>query len=83
MCAEIHRDSWRWPAVFHWLQETGKVNSAEMYRTFNCGIGMVLVVGPDEAEKTLGLLRAAGESAWRLGTVREHDGKAGRVRYVG
>ena len=83
MCAEINRDSWRWPAVFHWLQETGKVNSAEMYRTFNCGIGMVLVVGPDEAEKTLGLLRAAGESAWRLGTVREHDGKAGRVRYMG
>ena len=83
MCAEINRDSWRWPAVFHWLQETGKVNSAEMYRTFNCGIGMALVVGPDEAEKTLGLLRAAGESAWRLGTVREHDGKAGRVRYMG
>ncbi len=83
MCAEINRDSWRWPALFHWLQETGKVNSAEMYRIFNCGIGMVLVVGPDEAEKTLGLLRAAGESAWRLGTIREHDGKAGRVRYAG
>ena len=83
MCAEINRDSWRWPAVFHWLQETGKVNSAEMYRTFNCGIGMVLVVGPDEAEKTLGLLQAAGESAWRLGTIRERDGKAGRVRYLG
>ena len=83
MCAEINRDSWRWPAVFHWLQETGKVNSAEMYRTFNCGIGMALVVGPDEAEKTLGLLRAAGESAWRLGRVREHDGKAGRMRYLG
>ena len=83
MCAEINRDSWRWPAVFHWLQETGKVNSAEMYRTFNCGIGMVLVVGPDEAEKALGLLRAAGESAWRLGTVREHDGISGRVRYMG
>lgn len=83
MCAEINRDSWRWPAVFHWLQETGKVNSAEMYRTFNCGIGMALVVGPDEAEKTLGLLRAAGESAWRLGRVREHDGRSGRVRYMG
>ena len=83
MCAEINRDSWRWPAVFHWLQETGKVNSAEMYRTFNCGIGMALVVGPDEAEKALGLLRAAGESAWRLGTIREHDGISGRVRYVG
>ena len=77
--AEIDRDSWRWPDIFHWLQKTGKVEAKEMYRTFNCGIGMVLVVGPGEAEKTLGLLRATGEPAWRLGTIREHDGKAGRV----
>ena len=80
--AEINLDSWRWPAIFRWLQETGKVKTAEMYRTFNCGIGMVLIVGPDEAEKTLGLLQAEGEAAWRLGTIRENDGKAGRVRYV-
>ena len=82
VCAEIRRDSWRWPPIFHWLQDAGKVNTAEMYRTFNCGIGMVLVVSPGEAEKTLGLLRTVGEPAWRLGTIREHDGKAGRVRYV-
>ena len=80
--AEINLDSWRWPAIFHWLQETGRVKTAEMYRTFNCGIGMVLAVSPDEEEKTLSILRAAGEAAWRLGTIRENDGQAGRVRYI-
>lgn len=82
LCAEIDRDSWRWPALFHWLQQTGGVSPEEMYRTFNCGIGMVLVVSPDETETTLELLRAAGEKAWRLGTVLEHGGKAARVRFV-
>ena len=83
VCAEIDQDSWRWPAIFHWLRETGKVNSAEMYRTFNCGVGMVLVVGADDAEKTLGLLRTIDEPAWRLGIIREYNGQAGQVRYVG
>ena len=80
--AAIDRDSWSWPALFRWLQETGNVKTTEMYRTFNCGVGMVLAVGPDEEEKTLGILRAIDEPAWRLGTVREHDGKAGQVRYI-
>ena len=80
--AEIDRDSWRWPALFHWLQETGNVKTTEMYRTFNCGVGMVLVVDPGEAEKTLGILRATGEAAWRLGTIRERGGRTERVKYV-
>ena len=82
VCAEVDRDSWRWPALFHWLQETGKVRTEEMHRTFNCGIGMVLVAGPGEAEKTLELLRTAGEPAWSLGTIREHDGQTERVHYI-
>lgn len=81
-CAEINLGSWQWPGIFHWLQETGNIETKEMCRTFNCGIGMVLIVSPDEADKTLGLLRAAGEPAWRLGTIRENDGKAERVRFV-
>ncbi|MCY4362616.1 MAG: phosphoribosylformylglycinamidine cyclo-ligase [Gammaproteobacteria bacterium] len=80
--AEIDRDSWRWPALFRWLQETGNVKTTEMYRTFNCGVGMVLVVDPDEEEKTLGILRATGEAAWRLGTIRERGGRTERVKYV-
>ncbi len=82
VCAEINLGSWQWPGIFHWLQETGNVETKEMYRTFNCGIGMVLVVSLDEAEKTLGLLQAAGEPAWRLGAIREHDGQSGKVRYA-
>ncbi len=81
-CAEIDLGSWRWPDIFHWLQETGKVETKEMYRTFNCGIGMVLIVHPDDQEKALELLRTAGEQPWRLGTIRRCDAKAERVRYV-
>ena len=80
--AEIDRDSWRWPALFRWLQDTGNVKTTEMYRTFNCGVGMVLVVDPDEAEKTLGILQATGEAAWRLGTIRERGSRTERVKYV-
>lgn len=82
VCAEVDLDSWRRPAIFHWLQETGRISSTEMYRTFNCGIGMVLVVDPGDAETALGLLRTAGEQAWRLGAIRHNDGKADRVRYT-
>ena len=81
-CAEIDPGSWQWPGIFHWLQETGNIGTKEMYRTFNCGIGMVLVVSPEQEEKALGLLRASGEQPWRLGTIREHDGKGERVRYA-
>ena len=80
--AEIDLGSWQWPGIFHWLQETGNIETKEMYRTFNCGIGMVLVVSPDQAEKALGLLCAAGEPAWRLGAIQGHDGEGGRVRFL-
>lgn len=79
--AVIDGGSWRWPGIFHWLQETGKVETEEMYRTFNCGVGMVFVVAPEEEEKVLKLLHASGEQAWRLGTVRGHNGDGERVRY--
>ena len=62
-CAEIDLGSWRWPGIFHWLQETGNVETKEMYRTFNCGIGMVLAVSPEQEEKAFRLLRASGEQA--------------------
>ncbi len=80
--AEIDLDSWHWPALFHWLQDTGNIELAEMHRTFNCGVGLVLAVSPEEEEKTLGLLRAAGEQPWRLGRVGAHTGQGARVRYV-
>jgi phosphoribosylformylglycinamidine cyclo-ligase len=71
--AVIEGDSWRLPEVFAWLREQGNVTQAEMLRTFNCGVGMVICVAPEESEKSLQLLRDAGESAWQLGRIEPAD----------
>ena len=67
--AEIDTDSWQWPKVFQWLQEKGQVETEEMYRTFNCGVGMVLCIPADYSDKALGLLKKAGEDAWVIGSI--------------
>ena len=77
---EIDGGSWQWPPVFQWLQEQGDVARAEMLRTFNCGVGMVIVVDAADAERAIAHLGAAGERAWRLGTVVRHTGDGPRVR---
>jgi phosphoribosylformylglycinamidine cyclo-ligase len=77
--AEIDVNSWHQGPVFDWLQATGKIETMEMRRTFNCGVGMVAVVADDDAAATIGQLAAAGESAWRLGTVVAGSGP---VRYL-
>jgi len=64
----IDARTWKRPAIFDWLQDGGNVADDEMYRTFNCGIGMVLAVNPKDAEATLKLLIQAGESAFSLAT---------------
>ncbi len=67
--AVINAGSWQRPAIFDWLQRAGGIADAEMYRTFNCGVGMVVCVAADDAEPALDSLRASGESAWLLGRV--------------
>ena len=61
--------SWKLPPVFKWLQETGNVPMDDMLRTFNCGIGMVVIVAKDKADKIEKLLKAEGETVLRLGDV--------------
>ncbi|MBL8523943.1 MAG: phosphoribosylformylglycinamidine cyclo-ligase [Betaproteobacteria bacterium] len=68
--AAVDAQSWTRPAVFTWLQEQGKVDDAEMARTFNCGIGMVLVVAPEHAAITAEFLANAGESVFTIGKIR-------------
>jgi phosphoribosylformylglycinamidine cyclo-ligase len=67
--AVIHRDSWSLPPVFRWLQAQGRIEDTELHRVFNCGIGMVIVVAPEDASRTVAMLQAAGEQAWISGTV--------------
>lgn len=67
--AVIDEKSWAWPAIFNWLQEKGNISRYEMYRTFNCGVGMVIAVPATEAEKAVSLLTQAGEIAWVIGKI--------------
>jgi len=69
MQAVIEESSWQWPAIFSWLQQAGNVSRHEMYRTFNCGVGMVIALPQAEVESAIALLTAAGEQAWQLGTL--------------
>ena len=72
--AVIDSQSWQWPSVFNWLQEQGNVDTHEMYRTFNCGVGLMLVVPQDSASAIVDKLNELGENAWELGTIANKDG---------
>jgi phosphoribosylformylglycinamidine cyclo-ligase len=80
--ARIDARSWRAPPVFLWLYEAGRLRPEEMLRTFNCGIGMVLVVVADYADATINYLSERGERVCYLGELIPGDGPA-RVRIDG
>ncbi len=67
--ANIDESSWSKPVIFDWLQEKGNISSAEMHRTFNCGIGMVLVIDQNDVESTLKLLNDYGETVQVIGKI--------------
>ncbi len=67
--AAIDTASWQLPEVFQWLKDNGGVEDTEMYRTFNCGIGMVVCVPADQAEKAIEQLNSAGEHATVIGHI--------------
>jgi phosphoribosylformylglycinamidine cyclo-ligase len=71
--AVIDENSWQLPDVFQWLQENGNVELNEMYRTFNCGVGMVLITSADEADAIISALKQNDETAWTLGTIETGD----------
>jgi phosphoribosylformylglycinamidine cyclo-ligase len=72
--ARIDPRSWPRPAIFDWLQKQGNIADAEMWRTFNCGIGIVICVAAEDTERALEQLRASGETAWPIGLVQATDG---------
>ncbi len=74
--AQIDASSWQMPEVFKWLQQQGNIEQQEMYRTFNCGIGMVLVVSAEDADAAIESLEQAGERAFRLGEITSSTGAA-------
>ena len=78
---EIDLSAWQVPAVFQWLQTRGRIDEQEMLRTFNCGIGMVILVAEDSADEICGALTAANEPVCRLGKVVGLADNQPRVRY--
>jgi len=75
--AHLVRSRWHSDPVFEWLAATGNISPAEMYRTFNCGIGMIAVVRAADADRAVALLQSAGEKATLIGSIR--PGNAGVV----
>ncbi len=68
--AVIHSNSWTRSPLFQWLQTAGNISDDEMHRVFNCGIGMVVIVSVNDADKAREILSAQGESVFTLGEIR-------------
>ena len=81
--AEIDLDNVPYTPVFRWLQEVGKVAEREMLRTFNCGIGMIVVVAAKDAKKVAASLTRSGETVVTLGTIRKRKGSEEQVALSG
>lgn len=74
-CARIHKADVRTPALFHLMQKEGDISEHDMFNTFNMGVGMVLTVPAEQADKALEILHANGEpEAYRLGVIAEGEG---------
>ncbi len=67
--AIVDESSWEWPALFTWMMEKANIERREMYRTFNCGVGMIIVVNKENASKAIEVLTQAGENAFELGRI--------------
>jgi len=77
LAAKLDNSSWQMPEIFQFLQDNGNIELTEMYRVFNCGVGMVLVVSNDESTDVIKHLETQGEKAWLIGKIvkKSHNGK--------
>jgi phosphoribosylformylglycinamidine cyclo-ligase len=82
LCAVVESGSWDMPAVFNWIQDNGNIVRQEMYSTFNCGMGMLLVLGSSDAPAAIKLLEERGEQVWLAGRVEKQTSDEERVRIV-
>ncbi len=80
--ARISESSWQWPEIFIWLQEQGNVETNEMYRTFNCGIGMCIILDNTQAEAAVNILRDYGETAEIIGIITAGNDSQPTMEFV-
>lgn len=82
MVARISQGSWQWPEIFTWLRKQGNIKTDEMYRTFNCGIGMCVIVDNEQAETAVNILRDYGETADIIGIIAAGSERQAAVEFV-
>jgi phosphoribosylformylglycinamidine cyclo-ligase len=75
LSAKLDSTSWTQPEIFQWIQDKGNIDSAEMYRVLNCGVGMVVVISKDLSNEAINHLNACGEKAWLIGEVVQFEGE--------
>jgi phosphoribosylformylglycinamidine cyclo-ligase len=80
--AIIKKEAWEKPGIFQIIQRTGKIEEAEMFRTFNCGIGFILIVDSDYTDEVLSRLQAFQEKAFIIGEIGKREGNESRVVFV-
>ncbi|MDP2828093.1 MAG: phosphoribosylformylglycinamidine cyclo-ligase [Sulfuricellaceae bacterium] len=80
LTAILDKTSWPMPPLFSWMQQEGNVAEKEMHRTFNCGIGMIVIVAADQALAAMASLAASGEQVWQIGRIEKRaEGQAQTV----
>ncbi|CAC9610247.1 Phosphoribosylformylglycinamidine cyclo-ligase (EC 6.3.3.1) [uncultured Gammaproteobacteria bacterium] len=75
LAAKLDNTSWQLPNIFQFLQDSGNIEITEMYRVFNCGVGMVLILDADASADAIKHLKAQGENAWLIGKIVKNDGE--------
>ncbi|MBE8189964.1 MAG: phosphoribosylformylglycinamidine cyclo-ligase [Candidatus Thioglobus sp.] len=75
LAAKLDTNSWQMPEIFQFLQNSGNIEMMEMYRVFNCGVGMVLVLPAEASENAINHLKSQGENAWKIGEIIANSGE--------
>ena len=75
LSAKLNSNSWSQPEIFKWLQKEGNIDSHEMYRVLNCGVGMVVIISKELSSQAIEHLSACGENAWLIGEVVHSKGE--------
>ncbi len=81
LAVAIDTESWQLPQIFQWLQQQGNITGEEMYRTFNCGVGMVVIVPAEQADSSMQMLIESGAECWKLGEICQQGNASARVIY--
>ena len=74
LAAKLDSNSWETPEIFNWIQDLGKIDTTEMYRVLNCGVGMIVIVPKESLDDSIKLLNSNGEDSWLIGEIISSDG---------